>query len=494
MGNELLINDGIAETRVALLHDGRLDDLIIERRDRPSLVGNVFYGRVSRVLAGLDVAFVDIGVARDGFLRAPDAQYARAESDGAATQRGITRRVAEGEAIIVQVVADAYADKGPKLTTDISLPGRFVVYAPYRDMLSVSRRIDNEDERERLQDVVDEAGDAAELDGGFIVRTAANGAADDAIATDVRRIGEIWHGILERRDKAAPAGEIGGQKGNKAPRVLRDCDEPVIAALRDFVGPAVERIVIDTRDGFNRAQRYLETTMPEFVGRLEHHTGPEALFSRDDIDGAIEEALEPMVSLSSGGTLVIEPTTALIAVDVNSGSGSDSGSAEQTNRDAAIELARQLRVRNLSGTIVVDFIHMGDGRKFSGIIDTLRRGLRHDRVLHRIGELSGFGLLELTRRRVRPPLAELLCDTADAANAPPRRATAVAAQVLRRAEAEAAGIGSSTIRISVGKDVAAVLNDPNTDYLSALRERTARAVEVMIDSDTDPEAFEVIAA
>ncbi len=481
MGNELLINDGIAETRVVLLHDGRLDDLIIERRDRPSIVGSVFYGRVSRVLSGLDVAFVDIGAARDGFLRAPDAQYARAGNDGPTTQRGITRRVAEGEAIIVQIVADAYADKGPKLTTDISLPGRYVVYAPFRDMLSVSRRIENEDERERLQDVVDQAGDAAELDGGFIVRTAANGAPTDAIAADIERIGEIWHGILGQRDNS------------NAPTVLRDCDDPIIAALRDFVGTSIERIVIDTRDGFNRARRYLESTMPEFVDRLEHHNGPEALFSRDDIDAAIQEALEPVITLPSGGTLVIEPTTALIAVDVNSGGGSDSASAEQTNRDAAVELARQLRLRDLSGTIVVDFIHMSDGRKIGGVIDALRRGLRHDRVLHRIGELSGFGLLEVTRRRVRPPLAELLCDTSPSANGPPLRATAVAAQVLRRAEAEAAATASASLTLSVTTDVAAVLNDPESDYLASLRERTARSVEVVIGEDTDPGAFEVIA-
>ena len=485
MGNELLINDGIVETRIALVHDGRLDDLIVERRDRPSIVGSVFYGRVSRVLSGLDVAFVNIGAARDGFLRAPDAQYARPKSDGPTTQRGITRRVAEGEAIIVQVVADAYADKGAKLTTDISLPGRYVVYAPYRDMLSVSRRIEDESERERLQDVVDDAADAAELDGGFIVRTAAKDAPDDAIAADVRQIGEIWHGILAAREAGDDAGG--------APKVLRDCDEPIVAALRDFVGPSIERVVIDTRSSFNDAQRYFESTMPEFLDRLQHHSGPEALFARDDVDAAIEAALGPVVSLPSGGTLVIEPTAALVAVDVNSGSSADSASAEQTNREAAIELARQLRLRNLSGTIVVDFIHMGDGRKFGGVIDALRRGLRHDRVLFRMGELSDFGLFELTRRRVRPPLAELLCGSAESTSALPLRATAVAAQVLRRAEAEAAATSGATLKLTVASDVAAILNEPATDYVDALHERIGRTVDVTIDEDADLEVFMIVA-
>ena len=188
MTSELLLNDGIAETRVALMRDGRLDDLVVERRDRPSLVGRLFLGRVSRVLPGIDVAFVDIGTGRDGFLRSGDAQYARAESEGRIGVRGIGRRVAEGESILVQVAADAYADKGPRLTTDISLPGRFVVYAPYRDMLSVSRRIEDEDERERLEGLVDDAGDDADLDGGFIVRTAAASAGDGAIAADIERV------------------------------------------------------------------------------------------------------------------------------------------------------------------------------------------------------------------------------------------------------------------------------------------------------------------
>ena len=482
MSNELLINDGIAETRIALLRDGRLDDLIIERCDRPSMVGSVVLGRVSRVLNNLDIAFVDIGTGRDGFLRAPDAQYARAETDGPATQRGIARRVAEGEAIIVQIVADGYADKGPKLTTDISLPGRYVVYAPYRDMLSVSRRIDDEEERERLQDVVDEAADEAELDGGFIVRTAARSAPHDAIGADIDRIGDDWHAVIERRDSEA------------APTILRAADHPIVVALRDFAGTSLDNIRVDTRNGVNRAQAYLSTVMPEFADRLEHHKGPEPLFSRDDIDGEILEMLSPYVPLGSGGSLVIEPTTALTAVDVNSGGGS--GSAEETNRDAAMELARQLRLRNLSGTIVVDFIHMGDDRKIGAVLDALRRGLRGDRAPHRIGELSGFGLLELTRKRTRRSLAELMCNigpttSGSAPSGPPLLPSAAAAETLRRAEAEAAANSGSRVKLSVAPDVADVLNDAQTGYLATLGERTAKTIEVTANPDRTNENFEV---
>ena len=477
MVSELLLNDGIAETRVALMRDGRLDDLVVERRDRPSMVGQLFLGRVSRVLPGIDVAFVDIGTGRDGFLRAADAQYARAESEGHITQRGITRRVAEGEAIIVQIAADAYADKGPRLTTDISLPGRFVVYAPYRDMLSVSRRIDDESERERLQDVVDDAGDAADLDGGFIVRTAASSAEDSAIAADIERVGSVWHDVRARRG----AGD--------APLALCDPDDSLVAAVRDFAGPSVELIVVDTQDGYNRVKRYLDGAMPEFADRLVRHTAPRGLFGAD-LEGEIDEALTPTVALPSGGSLIIEPTTALTAVDVNSGSGSGSVTAEETNREAAAELARQLRIRNLSGTIVVDFIHMGDGRRIDGVIDTLRRSLRRDRAQFRIGQLSGFGLLELTRRRMRQSLAELLCETVGA-GPKQRRAGAVAAEMLRRAEAEGTARADKTMKLTVTAEVAAVLEDTAMGFLDRLRERTGRVVELDLDQAATGEAYDV---
>ncbi len=477
MVSELLLNDGIAETRVALLRDGQLDDLIVERRYRPSMVGQLFFGRVTRVLTGIDVAFVDIGTGRYGFLRATDAQYARAETEGRITQRGITRRVAEGEAIVVQVVADAYADKGPRLTTDISLPGRFIVYAPYRDMLSVSRRIEDEDKRERLQDVVDEAGDAADLDGGFIVRTAANSVEDRIIADEIEWIGRGWREIRNRRDEG------------DAPLVLRDADDPLVAAVRDLAGPAIERIVVDTQEGYNRAKRYLDEAMPEFTDQLVRHTNQRGLFG-SEVEGEITAALNPFVPLPSGGSLVIEPTTALTTVDVNSGSGSGRGSAEETNREAAAELARQLRLRNLSGTFIVDFIHMGDGRKIGGVIDTLRRSLRRDRMQHRIGDLSGLGLLELTRRRVRRSLSESLCD-APTAETSPRRAEAVAAEVLRQAEVEGVANATGALKLRVSPDVAAVLENDATQFLDHLRERTGKVADVEIDDRSARDAFDV---
>ena len=477
MVSELLLNDGIAETRVALLRDGQLDDLIVERRDRPSIVGQLFFGRVTRVLPGIDVAFVDIGTGRDGFLRAADAQYARAESEGRKSQRGITRRVAEGEAIVVQIIADAYADKGPRLTTDISLPGRFVVYAPYRDMLSVSRRIEDEDKRERLQDVVDEAGDAADLDGGFIVRTAANSVEDRIIADEIEWIGRGWREIRNRRDEG------------DAPLVLRDADDPLVAAVRDLAGPAIERIVVDTQDGYNRAKRYLDEAMPEFSNQLLRHTDPRGLFG-SDVEGEITAALNPFAPLPSGGSLIIEPTTALTTVDVNSGGGSGTGSAEETNREAAAELARQLRLRNLSGTFIVDFIHMGDGRKIGGVIDTLRRSLSRDRMQHRIGDLSRLGLLELTRRRVRQSLAESLCDAPTAETAP-WRPEAVAAEVLRQAEAEGVANATGALTLKVSTDVAAVLESKATQFLDHLRERTGKVANIEIDDRRERDAFDV---
>ena len=477
MTSELLLNDGIAETRVALMRDGRLDDLVVERRDRPSLVGRLFLGRVSRVLPGIDVAFVDIGTGRDGFLRSGDAQYARAESEGRIGLRGIARRVAEGESILVQVAADAYADKGPRLTTDISLPGRFVVYAPYRDMLSVSRRIEDEGERERLENLVDDAGDDADLDGGFIVRTAAANAEDGAIAADIERVGRVWRDVRARRGAEA------------APGALRDADDPIAAALRDYAGPALERIVIDTQEGYNRARRYLDEAMPEFADRLVRHTGPSGLFG-SDLEGDIADALTPRADLPSGGSLIIEPTRALVAVDVNSGAGSGSSSAEETNREAAAELARQLRIRNLAGTIVVDFIHMGDGRRIGGVIETLRRHMRRDRTQHRLGELSELGLLELTRRRVRPSLSELLCEPATGDRGE-RRVGAVAAEVLRRAETEGAASASGTVTLTVAAEVAAALEDDAARYLDRLRERTGKAVELELDPAAGREAYAI---
>lgn len=388
---ELLI-DGIGgEVRVAIIEGGKVVDLVIEREQDGSIVGNIYLGRVERVIPAIGAAFIDIGQHKSGFLPMVERRSPIEGDRGALT---------EGEAVCVQVRRDAFAEKGPQLSRDLSLAGRLLVYAPEGDRVSVSRQIEDETERDRLTTIGEAlAGDQE----GFVIRTVADGADESALRREAEALRSVWRKIAALKAGASPPLNL-----------YRDLD-PLQRALRDHAQDDVTAIRFDDAATLAEGVAFCERFSPQLSDLLHLHDEAESLFTAFGVDDAIELALHSRVPLASGGGLIIQSTEALTAIDVNSGRFVDGvtpdENARRTNLEAASELARQVRLRNLGGLIVVDFIHMDDDRAWDGILETLAAAFARDRVNCRVVGRTEGGLVELIRRRRRQPLAETLLES-----------------------------------------------------------------------------------
>ncbi len=412
-GRELLVEAEGGEIRIAAVEDGEIVDLIVERESRGSIVGDVFLGRVQRVVSGIGAAFVDIGMDRAGFLPLSDVD--RNPAIG-------TRPPIEGDRVCVQVKRDAFAQKGPQLSRVISLPGRLLVYSPYGVRISVSRQIENEAERDRLIELME--GMAYE-DEGFVVRTVGEGADENALSDEAERLRAIWDDIALKSETAdAPS------------PVYRDI-EALGRVVRDHAQDDVEAILFDSTAALKEAQSFCRDFWPDLEDRLGLYEGPEGMFEAYGVDEAIETALQRSVALPSGGGIVVESTEALSAIDVNSGRFVDGAGPEQnalrTNLEAAEAIVRQVRLRNLGGLILLDFIHMDEDENWDRVLDRLVEGFQHDRISCRVLGRTEAGLVELVRRRRRPPLADTMMMTCVACNGEGRikNAETVAFEALR---------------------------------------------------------------
>ena len=387
MAREILIEKEGHELRAAVLDDGCLVDLVIERETNRNIVGNIYLGRVERVVEGISAAFIDIGLNKSGFL-----PLTRNSNNSP-----IEAPCAEGNIVVVQAKRDGFREKGPQLSREISLPGRFLVYAPLGARFSVSRQIENQTERERLLRII---GEIAEEDEGFVLRTVSEGLNSKALAVEANYLRERWKRILiEREGIAAPA--VLFRELNATQKVIRDHAQDDVVTIRFNHGGV-----------FKEAKDYCENFSPELVGRLSYEESAVSLFDQFDIDEVIDTVLDKNASLPSGGGLVIESMEALTAIDVNSGryiEGSNPDeNARKTNFEAAIEVPRQVRLRNLGGLVVVDFIHMEDEKNWEELLEVLRQGFSRDRVSCRVVGRTEGGLVELIRRRRHPPLSETL--------------------------------------------------------------------------------------
>ena len=460
MKRELLIAATGREARIAVLEDDAVVDLVVEREAGASLVGNIYLGHVERVVGGIGAAFVDIGMPKAAFLP---------------LRGGDT--VTEGEAVRIQVTRDAFADKGPQLTLYPTLPGRFLVYSPGGGKMAVSRQIEDEAERERLMSI---AGEIAIEDEGFIVRTVAEGADRGTMADEAERLREAWDGVLAK------------QAGVDAPAVLyRDLDL-LQKALRDHAQDDVSAVWFDDAGALADARAFCERFAPGLVGRLRLHKGAASLFDSRNVDDAVEIALRPRVPLPSGGSVVIESTEALTVVDVNSGrfvDGADpEDSARRTNLEAADEIARQLRLRNVGGVVVVDFIDMLEEASWSEVLERFARGFQTDRVHCRILGRTLAGLVELIRRRRRPPLAEILmedCVECGATGLVKKPAT-IAFEVVRALRREAVHGLAGPLVVETSEEVADIL-----DGMKGLSKLVGRAVTVRAEPDFAVDEFDI---
>jgi ribonuclease G len=469
MTAEILINVGPGEIRIAHLCHGRLEQLNIERligaeegtRRCHSHIGDIVLGRVQRVLPGMQAAFVDIGLERAGFLGLREARMlARQPSD----QPGISDCVREGEALLVQVVKDPIGEKGARLSAGITLPGRLLVMTPEQAGIAISRRVENENQRAALH----ELGQALLADGvgclapgtGFIFRTAAQGAALQELKQDAAALAEAWRCIQDRRRSA------------RAPTTLYRDLGPIERAMRDIVRGDVGRVLIDDAGAAEAARAYCRKAMPGAEAHIE--VTPRGLFDRFGVEEEIAILSQPRVRLPSGAWITIESTEALTAVDVNSGSFTQSGGLEETgfavNLEASAEIGRQIRLRGIGGLIVVDFIHLGIEDHRRRVCEALEKSLCFDRAPVQISPMTEFGIVAITRKRSREPLMRRGSVPCRACGGTGRALSAdsVAMEILRRVEREAAANPGAELVVEAAPDVVAWLRQNGEETREAL--------------------------
>jgi ribonuclease G len=401
MSREIFVNVGPRETRAALLENGSAVELHVERANRRGLVGNLYKGRVSRVLPGMQAAFVEVGLERTAFLHVADiARAAPAEAESVPATEDINRLMSQGDEVLVQVLKDPIGTKGARLTTFASLPSRLLVYMPHGSGVGVSSRIADSAERERLRSTVRELAPAG--GGGYIVRTAAAGAEPAALQADLDYLRRLWeHVQLTFRVQA-----VCTLVHEDLPLALR--------VLRDELGPDVERVLVDGADVHARMAAFAQDFIPEAATRLELYTGARPLFDLHGVDDEIARALQPRVPLKSGGYLVIDQTESMTTIDVNTGGYVGHRNLEdtifRTNLEAAVAIARQLRLRNLGGIVIIDFIDMEDAGHREQLLTALAGALASDRAQTEIAGISSLGLVEMSRKRTRESLEHLLCE------------------------------------------------------------------------------------
>lgn len=400
MVRRMLLEANPYQVRVAILDDERVSDLFVERVDRHGAVGNIYKGRVTRVLPGMDAAFVDIGLARDAYLYAGDLNVdSDSESEGERQIPAIDQVLHPGEEILVQVRRDAMPNKGARVHAEISLPGRFLVWMPEGSGIGISRRIEDAEERERLEQILAGFNDVS---GGLIIRTAGRTRPAERLRADYDMLQAAW---VEIREKA---------RTEVAPALLYHEQDLAVRAVRDLFRSDVDELWVDGDSTYERILNYLERSAPAMVDRVRRAEVPGYLFDHMGVEREISRARKRRVWLPSGGHIVIQPTEALVSIDVNTGRYVGKEALEktvlQTNLEAAEEIAHQLRLRDLGGLIVVDFIDMAEENGRDQVFEVLQRTLERDHQRTRMLGFSEFGLVQITRRRARMDLGRLLTE------------------------------------------------------------------------------------
>ncbi|MDF2411968.1 MULTISPECIES: ribonuclease G [Aeromonas] len=402
MSVELLVNVTPSETRVALVENGLLQEVHVERQAKRGIVGNIYKGKISRVLPGMQAAFVDIGMDKAAFLHAsdivPHTECVAVKEKEQFQVGNIAELVRQGQDIMVQVVKDPLGTKGARLTTDITLPSRYLVFMPGSAHVGVSQRIESEAERERLKRTV-----ASYVDdlGGYIIRTAAEGVGEQELEQDAAFLKRLWRKILERKHKYPPC------------KILYEDPSLAFRVVRDFVGAELDKIRVDSRQSFDQLKRFTEEYVPELAGKLEYYSGESPIFDLYDVENEIQRALDRKVELKSGGYLIIDQTEAMTTVDINTGAFVGHRNLEETifntNVEATAAIARQLRLRNLGGIIIIDFIDMQSEDHRRRVLHSLEQALSKDRAKTNVNGFSQLGLVEMTRKRTRESLEHVLC-------------------------------------------------------------------------------------
>ena len=498
MASEVLINVGPAETRVAFVEQSRLSELFLERtvdvgdsaragRHGHRLLGNIMLGRIQRVLPGMQAAFVDLGLEKAGFLAAREARCL-ADLPSFMDLPCISKCVREGEAVVVQVIKDPISEKGARLSANVTIAGRLVVLVPNQSGVALSRRIEDETERARLTNIVTDItvnDPRAATGAGYIVRTAALSATKDDIASDIARLGDEWRIIQARRNMA------------KVPATLYHDLDPVERTMRDGVDEETTSILIDSADAVAQARAYATRAMPEALDKIQHFNGPGELFDLYNIEAELESLLQPRVRLPSGGWITLETTEALTSIDVNSGSYTEATGLEETslktNIEAAAEIGRQLRLRGIGGLIVIDFIHLNEPQNIGQVLTVLTESVAKDRTPTQILPMSVFGLVEMTRKRVREPLSKLYTEMCEPCRGHGRIKTVVtvAAELLRRVAREAKARPGTKLVAYAAPEIIRWIEGQGEDMMQALRKHAAAGLRFEARQIFARETFDV---
>ncbi|MFP5507225.1 MAG: ribonuclease G [Gammaproteobacteria bacterium] len=486
MSEEILVNVTPQETRVAVVENGVLQEVVIERARARGLVGNLYKGVVSRVLPGMQAAFVDIGLERAAFLHASDILTREIEGlrpEGRRTET-ISQLLREGQELLVQVIKDPLGTKGARLTTHITIPSRYLVFMPDVSNVGVSQKIEGETERARLKEIIlNHANGEAQ---GFIVRTAAEGATAEALAADMDFLRKLWTSIRERA-QSAPPGSIVHEDLPLAFRVLRD-----------LVGDEVEKVRIDSRETFQKVGQFASEFIPEVHDRLEYYPGERPVFDLYGVEDEIQKALERKVTLKSGGYLIIDQTEAMTTIDVNTGAYVGHRNLEETifktNLEAAQAIARQLRLRNLGGIIIIDFIDMSDEDHKRQVLRALEKSLERDHAKSHLSEVSSLGLVQMTRKRTRESLEHVLCSTCPTCGGRGSLKTpeTVCYEIFREILREARQFDAQQLLVLAAQEVIDLLLDEESTSLAELESFIGKPIKLQVEALYTQEQYDVV--
>jgi len=517
MNKEMIVSSNGHETMVAILEDDLVAEVFVERERHRGVVGNVYKGRVSKVLPGMQSSFIDLGLERDGFLYVADVIDTLAEFDKLAgddedeaggngsgggskgrperdrqdrpTQK-IEELLKEGQEIVVQVVKEPLGTKGARLTSHVTMPGRFLVFMPTVDHVGVSRKIDSRDERSRLRGIVREFREAHGFTGGVIIRTAAGGRPKEDILGDLEAFHKIWTEMRQRNESS------------RAPAVLFQEQSIVARLLRDLLTEDFQAIRIDNAQEYQRVLELIERIMPSLAPKVKLYSKPYPIFDEYGVQAEIDKALKSKVFLKSGGSIVINQTEALVAIDVNTGrfvgkktSGRLEDTIVKTNLEAVKEIVRQVRLRDLGGIIVLDLIDMDDKKNRQKVYQAVEQELRKDRSPSKALQVSDFGLVIITRKRVKQSLERVLTEPCPycAGTGVIKSSSTICYEILNEVKKVGPDINGHRLVLRVNPDIARALKEEESGVLKDLRQSIGKDVTVKADVHLHHEQFDVMA-
>jgi ribonuclease G len=486
---EILINITPQETRVAIVENGTLQEVSIERQSSRGIVGNIYKGKVNRVLPGMEAAFVDIGLEKAGFLHVSDIDIGTANNNGdeaGFVRPAINELLREGQTLLVQVVKDPMGTKGARLTTSISVPSRYLVYMPNSSNIGVSVKIEDETERDRLKNLLQDCRAENQV-GGCIIRTAAEGVDEKELQRDMSFLSKLWGSLLESTEEL------------KEGSIIHE-DLPLsIRTLRDMVSVDTNLVKVDSRETFQKMKAFAERYIPDLPARIEHYPGDRPLFDLYNIDDELQRALARQVGLKSGGYLIIDQTEAMTTIDINTGAFVGHQNLEETifktNMEASQAIARQLRLRNLGGIIIIDFIDMEHDDHKRQVLSSLQKYLDKDHAKTQVCEVSPLGLVEMTRKRTRESLEHVLCEPCRTCHGRGSLKTTetVCYEIFREILREARFYDEAQqLLVMANQDVVDCLLDEEAANLAELETFIKIPVKLQVEAHLSQESYDVV--